>query len=162
MPRLVELYALFAMTAIGSKLIEYSFKGGGGDDDDPVTEILLKSQLQTAFAMLPYGGTVINFAWNLADDKPYNDKMSVAPAFSMAEAIGKTAVYYPAQALRGDEINDRMMVRDTLNTIGFVMGLPVGPLGRPAGYLAGMAEGRYEPENGLDFARGLIQGTPKK
>ena len=39
-----------------------------------------------------------------------------------------------------------------------ITSLPAGALGRPLGYLAGMADGKYEPSGPLDLTRGLITG----
>lgn len=166
LPRMLQCYAAFAVTAIVSELIAMGFRGGADPDDEPLDtalQLLVFSQLRTAAAFIPFGGSMANSAMAFANTKRFDDRISSAPFASMAEALLRTFVQYPAKLIRGEEIDERRAVRDILNSIGLLTGVPVGPLGRPLGYLAGwLHEERYEPSGPLDAARGLITGTPSR
>jgi hypothetical protein len=79
----------------------------------------------------------------------------------MMESIARTAVL-PYKYLENENINERQAVRDALNTIGFATSTPLGALGRPLGYIAGMESGDIQPENNIDMVRGLITGAKGK
>lgn len=165
MPTALRVYGCFAVAAIVSELIAMGARGGPDPDDDGLDvalQLLVFSQLRTAAAFVPYGGTFSNAAINFSNSKSYDDRMSTSPAWTMMEAILRTGFKYPAQMIRGEDINDRMAVKDVLNTIGMVTGTPAGALGRPLGYLAGMDEGKYEPSGVVDLVRGLITGAKSK
>ena len=163
LPKLMDLYAAFALASVVSGLIAYGFRGKGDDDDESlIWELLFKPQLQTAAAMIPVVGSGVNYMINKSDKNRYNDTMSVSPAVSMFMATLNVPIYAYQAAFTDTDLNNRMVVRDTLNALGMATGLPVGPLGRPLGYLAGMEEGRFEPKDNLDLVRGLIQGTASK
>jgi len=163
LPKLMDLYAAFALASVVSGLIAYGFRGKGDDDDESlIWELLFKPQLQTAAAMIPVVGSGVNYMINKSDKNRYNDTMSVSPAVSMFMATLNVPIYAYQAAFTDTDLNNRMVVRDSLNALGMATGLPVGPMGRPLGYLAGMEEGRFEPKDNLDLVRGLIQGTASK
>jgi len=164
LPTAIRLYAMFAIAAIGSELISMAFRGIDPDDDemDVMMQLLVFSQIKTAGNFIPGAGTVTNGAIAFSNKKRYDDRMSVGPFVSMMESMQRTVFGYPAQAIRGEDINEQRMMRDIFNTMGMATGLPLGPIGRPVGYLAGMNEGRYQPKDNLDLVRGLVSGNPTK
>lgn len=164
MPTFFNMYAMFAFAAIVSELISIAARGIDPDDDeiDVLMQLLVWSQVKTAGSFIPYGGSIVNGALAFGNKKRYDDRMSVGPFVSMLESMQRTFVTYPAQAIRGEDIDERRMWRDIFNSAGMATGLPLGLVGRPVGYVAGMNENRYQPANGLDMARGLITGNASK
>ena len=51
-------------------------------------------------------------------------------------------------------------VKDALMLMGIMSGLPIGPIGKPAGYLMDVESGKADPSGPIDFTRGLITGRP--
>ena len=162
-PRLAWIwFAGLAMPAFLAALIS---EGAPGDDDDEDGDgtldewlaMFFGSQGRTLTAMVPVVGQATQLTVNLTDDKKYNDRFSVSPAVSMAEAGIRGAV----GVLSGDLFDEKVKkteVRDALMLIGLVTGLPAGALARPAGYVAAIEEGKANPENGLELAKGLVVG----
>ena len=116
------------------------------------------SQLRYATAMVPFAGQVINSAVNAFDDKPYNDKIALSPVVGMAETLARTpkSIY---QAVTDDGDASRS-IQNTMTSLGFVTGLPLGQLGKPLGYAADVAEGDTEIDSPLDPLRGIVAGPP--
>ena len=62
-------------------------------------------------------------------------------------------------------VNDgslKKAVKDSLTMIGLLTGVPLGALGRPAGYIIDWEEGDVEPTNVVDIARGVISGRGRE
>lgn len=160
---MLKLYAVFAIAAITSELITMAAKGGPDPDDDELDialQLLVMSQVRTGLAMVPFVGGGINYTMNLLNDKKYDDRISTAPFFSQMEAALRSPVSVYKYA--ADDGSMKMAIKDTLAAIGMTTGLPAGAVGRPLGYLAGIADGKYEPNNALDLTRGLITGMKSK
>ena len=60
-----------------------------------------------------------------------------------------------------DEIKGRD-VRDSMNFFGTMTGLPLGPAGRPLGFMIDVEQGKQVAENPLDVTRGIITGRSGK
>ena len=45
-----------------------------------------------------------------------------------------------------------------LQLMGIMSGLPLGPLGKPIGYQMDVEAGKANPENLVDYTRGLVTG----
>lgn len=115
------------------------------------------SNARGVMASVPYFGQAGNALLNRHNDQPMDDRISISPVVSM----GETAVRFLDQTLFDDGYNDESrMVRDALTTFGFMTGLPLGQIGKPAGYLADIHEGDSDPDNIIDFARGVVAGPP--
>lgn len=164
--KLGYLYLMaFAVPSFMAELIVKGLKGDLPDDeDDDGSELddwlawFTGSQLRYATAMVPFAGQVINSAVNAFDDKPYNDKIALSPVVGMAETLARTpkSIY---QAVTDDGDVSRA-IQNTLTSLGFVTGLPLGQLGKPLGYAADVAEGDTEIDSPLDPLRGIVAGPP--
>jgi GNAT superfamily N-acetyltransferase len=140
--------------------------GGWGDDDDDdawMGDALLRlffiAPLRQAAAAVP-GGQVANSVVNYFNDKPYDDRITVSPAVSLAEG----AAHAP-KSLYDLAVNDgsaRRAVRDTLDAVALLTGLPTGQVKKALGYAADVAQGREEPEGPIEVARGLISGRSQQ
>lgn len=163
--RLLYLYVVgYAAQAAVADAIAELFRGGWEDeDDDGYLDDLLAwfagSQVRYGAAMVPVIGPGVNAAMAMADKNPANDRVSVSPAVSMYEGAVRVPVEVYKTIVEGDDFN-RRDVRDTFTLLGMLTGTPLGFFGRPAGYLKDIADGKVEPTGPVDFARGLITGTP--
>lgn len=131
------------------------------DDDEEYLDDMLTgffgSQFRTATAMIPYGGQFLNAGLNRFNDKPFDDRVSMSPVVSTLESmVGVPSEVY--KAISGDMPNKRKVTKDALMFIGVASSLPVGPLGKPAGYLLDVESGRARPSGPIDFTRGLVTG----
>ena len=164
--KLGYLYLMaFAVPSFMAELIVKGLKDDLPDDDDDDGSVIddwlawfTGSQLRYATAMVPFAGQVINSAVNAYDDKPYNDRIALSPVVSMAETLTRTpkSIY---QAVTDDGDVSRA-IQNTLTSLGFVTGLPLGQLGKPLGYAADVAEGDTEIDSPLDPLRGIVAGPP--
>ena len=115
--------------------------------------------LVAAGALVPFGGPLGQVAVNKFNDNPADDRMSLSPAVSMLEsALGAPASVYKA-ATSEDGTGKAKATRDVLTAISMATGLPAFAIGRPAGYLAGIADESIEPTSAADMARGLVTGV---
>jgi hypothetical protein len=161
--RLFYIYALgFMVPAVLSEAIVQAMRGGPGDDDDDgyLDEWLsafFGSQFRTVAAMVPVVGQISVVTANSFNRKPYDDRMSTAPAVSMIEsaASAPNSIY---KALAEDGSAKRA-VRDTLTLVSIATGIPVAALGKPLGYAADVAQGKVEPSGPIDATRGALSGA---
>jgi hypothetical protein len=155
----------FAVPSFMAEMIVRGMKGDlPDDDDDDGSELdewlawFVGSQVRFGTAMVPWVGQVINSTVNAFDEKPYNDRLSLSPVIGMAETLAKTPKsIYDAVADVGDVSR---AIQNTLTSLGFVTGLPLGQLGKPLGYAADVAEGDTQIDSPLDPLRGVIAGPP--
>lgn len=164
--KLGYLYLMaYAIPSFMAEFIVKSIKGDLPDDeDDDGSELddwlawFAGSQIRYATAMVPFVGQVANSIIGQYDDKPYNDRMSLSPVVNMVETLARTpkSIY---QAVNDDGDVSRA-IQNTLTSLGFVTGLPLGQLGKPLGYAADVAEGDTEIDSPLDPIRGIISGPP--
>lgn len=159
-PRLLQIAAMGTLVpAIASELVAQALRGTLGDEDDDgwwddLADVFLFSSLRYALAYLPFVGQVGNAVINRFDDKPYNDKMSIAPVFTTVEAPISLAVDVTKTAQgKGDASRT---VKDFGTTFTTITGIPL--LNRQAGYVADVVEGDVEPLDPLDAARGFVSG----
>jgi hypothetical protein len=162
--RAFYIYAMgFMLPAVASDLIVRFMAGDGldaDDDDDYLDDALASffgSQFSTMTAMVPYGGAVANLVTKQFNEKVYDDRLSFSPVISTIESLTRVpADVYKAIAER--TVNEKKLTKDALMLLGICSSLPVGPIGRPAGYLIDVAEGEANPTGPIDFTRGLISG----
>lgn len=164
--RMFYIYAMgFMLPAIVADGIVRTFGWDWDDEDDDgyLDEFMawfLGSQVRTATAMVPYGGTIVNATLNKFNDKFYDDRITTSPAVSMLDQA--TAA---PKSIYDVIVNDgslKKAVKDSLTMIGLLTGVPLGALGRPAGYLIDWEEGKVEPENVIDITRGLASGKGRE
>lgn len=151
----------FMIPAVISELIVQAMSGNLTDDEDEGWAdwlmMFFGGQTRTALAMIPGIGATIQTGINAFNDKWYDDRMSTSPAVAMIESTAH-APFSVLNAIENDG-SQKKAIKDMLTAIGMVTGLPVAPLGRPAGYLADILQGKKdEPDNPIEFGRGLITG----
>lgn len=153
----------FLVPALVSELIVQAFRGGPGDDDkdgeylDDWFAALGMGTIRSGIAMVPVAGQVANYGINLANTKPYDDRISTAPAISMIESAVRAPQSIYAATM--DDGNKQKAVRDLATLISITTGLPANAIARPVGYLAGVEDDKINPTGPADAARGLITGV---
>ena len=158
--RVAELYTLgIFITAVGSEIIAQGLRGELGDEDDDgwwddIADVFLLSQVRYVAAFIPFVGQGINALISSLDDKPYNDRLSVSPTVSTAEALIRT-VPNTINLIEGDADASRT-VKDYSTVISLATGLPT--IQRQTGYVADVLEGDVEPTSTMDAVRGFISG----
>lgn len=161
--RLFYIYVLgFMVPAVMAEAIVQGMRGGldDGDDDEYLGEYLAAffgSQFRTVAAMVPVVGQVSVVAANSFNRKPYDDRMSTAPAVSMIESAA-SAPHSVYKALAEDG-NAKRAVRDTLTLVSIATGIPVAALAKPLGYTADVMQGNVEPSGPVDAVRGALSGA---
>ena len=152
--------------AVLSEMMVLAMRGRGLDDDDDgylddLLSVFFGSQFRTATAMLPYAGPTINAAANKFNSKPFDDRLSLSPVLSILEtAAGVPGAVY--NSISGEGNSSKKVVKDALMLVGVAASLPVGPLGKPVGYMMDVESGKAEPTGPVDFTRGLVTGAPGK
>lgn len=168
--RLLYVYTFaYMIPAVLSELIVQAMSGELFDDDDDdgyldnLLSVFFGGQVRFGTAMIPFLGQGIQVAINAHNDKWYDDRINLSPAVSAIEAGGRVIFGRDAYLLAADEdVRMKRPVQDLLTTIGMVTNLPVGPLGRPVGYMLDVEQGYTEPESAVEMTRGLITGkTPQ-
>lgn len=134
--------------------------GGGADDDDDgeylddMVDVFIVSQVKFLTAMVPFVGSGVMAGLNRYNDKAWDDRVSASPVADLAaNAFGA------GRLITKDEIKSRD-IKDLMNTVGAMSGLPIGPVSRPVGYLMDVESGRSNPTGPIDYTRGLITGNP--
>jgi len=146
-----------------AEAIALAFRGGPEDEDDDgylddwLMAVFGMGTLRGLTAQVPIVGQAAQLVVNRFNDNPADDKFSLSPAVSLLES----AVSAPASVYKAiiDDGSAQKAVRDVAAAATLITGLPIYAAARPAGYLAGMADGRIEPTGPVDLARGLVTGT---
>lgn len=147
-----------------AEAIAIAFRGGPEDEDedgwyldDWIAAVIGMGTIKGTLAMVPFVGQAVNAGIARTNDNPIDDRISLSPAVSLLESsVGAPTSVYKALAEDG---NARTAVRDVASAISLATGLPLYAVARPLGYLAGMADDRIAPTDGLDMARGLLTGA---
>lgn len=152
----------FLVPAWFSEAIVLGMRGGPDDDEDDgyldeFLEFFFGAPARNAAAMAPGIGQAGMLIYNSFNRKPYDDRMSTAPAVSMIESAA-SAPHSVYKAIAEDGSAKRA-IRDTLTMISIVTGMPVTVLGKPLGYAADVAQGKVEPTGPIDAARGVVSGV---
>jgi len=160
--RAAQAYIMLVMApAIVSSVIMRAFAGKGldanGDGEylDDVLDVFGMSQIKFMTAMIP-GGTLINSLLNQFNDKPYDDKINLSPAFGAIENAYSAISSIP-KAITGNGSTSRAL-SDGLTAVGMVTGLPTRAIAKPLGYIADVNSGKARPTGPIDFTRGLVTG----
>ena len=81
---------------------------------------------------------------------------SVTPAAGMVDAIGKSGVD-AVNALTGQE-TDPKVLKHTMTTTGYVLGLPLGQPASTAQFLWDVSQGKQDPQDLQDWWNGILHG----
>jgi GNAT superfamily N-acetyltransferase len=162
--RLMFVYMIgFLAPAITAQLVADALRGQLPEDeeDDGYLDNWLSwffmTQAKTAIAFAPIVGQAGNAAIGAFTDAPYDDRVGGSPAISAIEGAVRTpASVYEAVLTDGDKSR---AVKDTLNLMTLLTGVPFQAAARPIGYAVDVAEGDIEPTSDLDYLRGLATGT---
>ena len=165
----IYVYAMGAMIpALMAEFIVRAMAGRLDEDDDDeylddVMDMFFFSQARNTIAMIP-GGNVLNPTISKvksamsdgSNTRWMNDNINVSPIFTVLEA-SLNAPWSVAKWF-SDDGPAKPAIKDTLMLISFLTGIPFTALSKPLGYAASVAEGDTEPENAVDYARGLVAG----
>lgn len=162
--RLVYTYIFgFAIPAVVAEAIVQAFQpADDGDDDESyvveAVDALIMPQVRTALAMVPGVGMLATTALNRFDDKWYNDRLTISPVVSVGDkAFGGAKALLTGELF--DEDVKKSEVKDFMTLMAVMSGLPpIAAASKPVGYLMDVERGEAEPENPVDFARGLVTG----
>lgn len=159
-----NVYMLGVMVpAFGAELISTALRGGYDDKDgdgsliDDLLKAFFGSQASYIAGGIPVIGPVINAGINRALGRQTDSSISVSPVVSVAE--GAIGTPFDVWELTQGKGNAQRTVRDTASLATLATGIPLTLLGRPAGYAAGVAQGKIEPTGPADAARGLVTGA---
>lgn len=161
--RLFYVFLLgFLVPAWFSEAIVQAMRGGPDDDDhdgylDEFLAFFFGAPARNAAAMVPVAGQASMLVANSFNRKPYDDRMSTAPAVSMIESAA-SAPHSIYKAIVEDGSAKRA-IRDTLTLLSIATGIPVAALGKPLGYVADVGQGRVEPTGPVDAVRGAVSGV---
>jgi hypothetical protein len=160
--RLFHLYFFGIMIpAVVAEAISLAARGELGDEDDDgltddMLELFLGSQVKFLAGAVPGIGPLTIAAINKFNDQPFDDKLSISPAnYLLERAAGAGGSVYGAATGSG---SPSRALADGITALGLVLGVPTGQLAKSAGYLAGVAEGKSEPQNVGDVLRGVTSG----
>lgn len=157
-----KAYALgIAAPAILSTIFRRAVKGNwdeDGDDEyvDDVFDIFVLSQLRFVAAIFPFGGTASRLVEGQFTDKVYDDRLSISPLLGGLESVKGIKGLLTKDEIRGRDL------RDTLSFLGIMSGLPLGPTGKPIGFMIDLEQGKQSADNPLDLTRGIITGRSGK
>lgn len=149
-----------------AEAIALAFKGGPEDEDkdgyldDWLAAVFGVGTFKGLVAQVPIVGQAAQLVVNQFNDNPADDKFSLSPAVSLIEStISSPKSVYKAIV---DDGNVQKAVRDVAAAATLITGLPFYAAARPAGYAAGVAQGKVEPTSEADAVRGAITGTASK
>lgn len=153
----------FLAPALVSELIVQAFRGGPGDGDDDGEYLddwlaaLGIGTLRSGVAMVPVIGQISTAAANMANSKPYDDRISTSPAISMIESAVRAPVSVYEAVVNDGSL--KKAVRDVATLITMTTGLPATAVARPVGYAADVAQERVELTGPADLVRGAVTGV---
>lgn len=166
--RLKAYVLAMAIPAVLSTAFRRALAGKGLEDEEdrdnifsaayhnPYFDIFLMSQVRFVAATLPMGGSGVRLLEGMATDVTYDDRLSIAPLVGMIESMKGIKGLMTKEELRGRDI------RDTLNFFGTMTGLPLGPVGRPLGFIIDVEQGKQSAETPLELTQGLLTGRSGK
>jgi hypothetical protein len=158
----ILVLGLLAPAWVGEAIMQ-AFRGGPEDEDkdgsyldDWIAAVFGFSTLRYMTAMVPGVGQAANAFVNTLNSKPYDDRISTAPAISMIESAVKAPVsVYNAIAENGKASR---AVKDVATLISMTTGLPANVAARPVSYVADVAQGNVNPTSPVDAVRGAVTG----
>jgi len=164
--RLMFVYMIgFLAPAITAQLVADALRGQLPEDeeDDGYLDNWLSwffmTQAKTAIAFAPIVGQAANATIGAFTDAPYDDRVGGSPAISAIEGAARTISGKPVYDAMFEDGDKSRAVKDVLNLMTLLTGLPFQAAARPIGYAVDVAEGDIEPTSDLDYLRGLATGT---
>jgi hypothetical protein len=125
---------------------------GPGDDEDEAT------YWATRVATYPFMGVPIMRDIVASSTSGFDYQLSpVARAGQTAVRFGTGLV----KVAQGDDVDPQRLAKNGLDTLGYAIGLPTGQIGVTGGYIWDVLDGDENPENALQFARGVTIGPPR-
>jgi hypothetical protein len=93
---------------------------------------------------------------SLLNNKPYDDRLSMAPAVATIEGAARAP--FSVYAAMFKDGKPSRAIKDAAE-IGTLFGMPTAPIARPVSYWADVATGKVRPTGAVDAVRGTITGT---
>ena len=151
------------LPAIVSEGIQETFGGGLVDEDedgylDEILEFIFFSNARYTSAFIPTGSTFLMLPFNLLDDKPYNDRITISPSISLINSTVQGSFRFfvnladPNKDVKGNE------VRSVITLMGLIGQVPTYPFAKAIGLLYDLKDGRWVPRGPIDLIRGLVSG----
>jgi len=136
------------------------------DDDDlavALAELFLLSQIKYVAGFVPGGSAAVNRIIGQFTDVPYDDRLSFSPVLGIFDqAISGTANLVEdivTAAVEGEPARDASkIIRDGLNAIALIFGLPTNWFSKPVQFLQKIEEGKEDPEGVADYVKGFFTG----
>jgi hypothetical protein len=136
------------------------------DDDDlavALAELFLLSQIKYVAGFVPGGSAAVNRIIGQFTDVPYDDRLSFSPVLGIFDqAISGTANLVEdivTAAVEGEPARDASkIIRDGLNAIALIFGLPTNWFSKPVQFLQKIEEGEEDPEGVADYVKGFFTG----
>lgn len=166
MGKYASIYTMMiAMPAMLSKALTLSFNGDLFDNEDSedvaddLVNIVVKSQAEMVFGMMPFARDIINPIYRTTFDATiYSDRYNISPVQSMVENMVKTGKRVGDLAVEG-ETDASALTKGMLQSATFATGVPFTIVQRPATYAADvLIDEDQEPENIPDAIRGTLNG----
>lgn len=129
-----------------------------GGDGDEFTKELAKNGFKSTIGALPFGGIAADTALQAWTKGHYTPGQSpIAEALAEAVDAGRGVV----NLATGEEVPSRW-VQHSIDTAGYLTGIPTKPISRAAQYVWDWSQGETEDSSPLDFARGILLGPKPK
>lgn len=170
--RLLSVYALgFMIPSVLAQAIQNALTGRWKEEDDSYMMGALKlffgSQLRAGAMFVPGAGGVLQAGVNsVLTSSSFDDDIRTTPWLQMhGKAIKDFGVWWN----EGDDATEiqretarKNLAKDALNILGIYARLPLGPLGKPLGFLMDLDAGKVQPKGAGDVVRGLVTGSIPK
>ena len=161
------LYSIM-MPAVIAGMIGRTFAGNlflDEEDDGMIVDDMMKAVLGDLVnykkAFVPIFGNALLIPINQFDDKPWNDSLVSSPSIELLTRGSQTLFKIPVDLAQGKGISGRQ-IRDITALVTIYSGIPITPLGKSAGYLTDVVQGKVTPENSFDLIRGTLTGKASK
>ena len=151
------------LPAIVSEGIQEAFSGGLVDEDedgylDEILEFIFFSNARYTSAFIPTGSTFLMLPFNLFDDKPYNDRITISPSISLINSTMQGSYRFFVNAIDPDKDIKGNEVRSIITLMGLIGQIPTYPFAKAIGLLHDYKDGRWVPRGPIDLIRGLVSG----
>jgi len=127
------------------------------DDNGYIDGMFYDVAIKPSMQSVPVVGQVAELAANGFDDKPYNDKLNIAPAVSMVSGAVSEAAKSANKWMRSGELGEEQ-IYDWITLMGYLTKMPTKPFVRPLEYEAQVEAGKITPTSSYDYYRGLVTG----